>query len=121
MSVTGNSSYWTGASEMQNVYEPLLPAQLSGIRLRAPYHEKLSPPRSWSYACDDLVGHYRCVEADASEELSNRLRSVISLTLRRHGGKIKNPRFLDKSQVFSVKMVFIDKLLQGTPARISCM
>ncbi|MFC2165107.1 sulfotransferase [Acidobacteriota bacterium] len=112
VSVTGNSKYWAGADEMQNVYEPLLPAELSGIRLRAPKHSRYTPPRSWSYACDELIDVYRKSEHDVTDELRLKLSNVIGIALNRYGKKIENPRFLDKSQVFTVKLAFISELLK---------
>lgn len=111
ISVTGNSKYWAGADEMQNVYEPILPKELSGIRLKAPKHKIFSPPRSWSYACDDLISYYRNTKSDANKKFSNQLKHVIGLSIQRNRKGIKKPRFLDKSQVFSVKLQFIQELL----------
>jgi len=112
VSATGNYKYWTGADELQNVFELILPRELSGIRLKAPKHNFLSPPRSWSYACDDLIPKYRNTENDATEYFRKKLKQVIGIVLLKHGNCIKNPRFVDKSQVFTVKMSFIYKLLE---------
>lgn len=112
ISVTGNSEYWAGADEMQNVYEPLLPAELSGIRFKAPKHSRYRPPRSWSYACDELFDVYRNSEEDATEYLKSKLKNVIGLALSRHGKKIPKPRFVDKSQVYTLKLSFIAALLR---------
>lgn len=112
VSVTGNSKYWAGASEMQNVYELILPRELSGIRIKAPKHKKLTPPRSWSYACNDLINLYRKTEADANKKLSKEFKRIIALSIKRHGGKIDRPRFIDKSQSYSVKVSFINELLK---------
>lgn len=113
VSVTGNSKYWAGADEMQNVFEPLLPAELSGIRFKAPKHSMYSPPRSWSYACDELIDIYRKTEKDENEELRSKLTNVIGISLMRHGKRIENPRFVDKSQVFTVKLALIARLLKA--------
>ena len=112
VSVTGNSKYWAGADEMQNVFEPVLPPELSGIRLRAPKHKFLTPPRSWSYACDDLIDKYRKTDKDANDYLEKRLKQIIGYVISRYGRNIDTPRFVDKSQVFTVKMSLINKLLE---------
>ena len=112
ISVTGNSQYWTGADEMANVYELILTPELSGIRFRAPKHQKLTPPRSWSYACNELIDRYRNTEKEANGYLKKKLKHVIALAISRYGKNIKNPRFIDKSQVYTVKMSFINKLLE---------
>ncbi|NOZ25079.1 MAG: sulfotransferase [Nitrospirae bacterium] len=113
VSVTGNRNYWAGADEMANVYEPVLGPDLSGIRLRAPRHERLTPPRSWSYACNDLIDAYRRTEMHANETAARRLRHAIGLAVSRYGKGMPQPRFVDKSQVYTVKMSFIDRLLEG--------
>ncbi|HDO25316.1 MAG TPA: sulfotransferase [Nitrospirae bacterium] len=113
VSVTGNSAYWAGADEMANVYELVLGRELSGIRIRAPRHEKFTPPRSWSYACDELIDEYRNTDEDASDEIAYRLRHVIGLAISRYGKNMETPRFVDKSQVYTVKMSFINGLLDG--------
>jgi hypothetical protein len=113
VSVTGNSDYWAGADEMQNVFEPILPSELSGIRFKAPRHPRYTPPRSWSYACDELIGEYRNSENDVTDDLRSKLLNAIGIALNRHGKKIANPRFVDKSQVYTVKLSFISELLKN--------
>jgi len=41
------------------------------------------------------------------------LKGAIGMAITHHGRNIKKPRFVDKSQVFSVKMSFINKLLES--------
>ena len=112
VSVTGNYKYWAGADEMQNVYEPILPPDLSGMRFKAPKHPRLTPPRSWSYACDEMLSYYRRTEQDANPYAEKRLKQAILLAISLHGKGIKNPRFIDKSQTYSLKMSYIYKLLE---------
>ena len=50
ISVAGNCRYWTSADELQNVYGPVLPAELTGLRYKAPRDPRLPAPRSWTYA-----------------------------------------------------------------------
>jgi len=112
ISATGNSQYWAGADEMANVYEPILPSELSGIRFKAPKHHKFTPPRSWSYACDELIDKYRKTEKDANKYLEQKLKKIIGFVLYRYGKYISSPRFVDKSQVYTVKMSLINELLK---------
>jgi len=112
VSVTGNCKYWAGADEMQNVFEPILSPDISGIRVRAHPHPILIPPRSWSYACDDLIGKYRKTEKDADNKMRRKIRRAIGMVIHRYGKNIDNPRFVDKSQVFTVKISFINELLK---------
>jgi len=112
VSVTGNSKYWAGADEMQNVLEPILSPEISAVRINAPFHPVLKPPRSWSYACNELIDKYRKTNRDYNERDEKKIKNAIGMIIRKHGKKITNPRFIDKSQVFTVKMSFIDALLK---------
>ncbi len=114
VNVTGNHKYWVGGDEMQSVYEPILDPKLCGYFLNAPKHSLFTPPRSWSYATEDLIDEYRATENDFTEELSVKLRKAIKYALWRHGRKIKDPRFIDKSQYFSLKIPLIYEILKDT-------
>ncbi len=113
LSPTGNSDYWAGADEMSNVYELILGAELSGMRFTASRHEKLTPPRSWSYACDEMFKKYRNTEKDVNKHLERKFKHAIGIAISRYGSDIKEPRFVDKSQVYTVKLSFVNKLLEG--------
>jgi len=113
VSVTGNSDYWTGADEMQRAMEWRLPRRisLSGQLFNSdPPHPRLSVPRSWSYGCDDLFKAYHSTEKDANETDRRRFRKAIGECVHRFG-KGKPVRFLDKSQVFTLKTRYIQELL----------
>ncbi len=114
ISVTGNHIYWSGADEMQNVFEPILPRELSGIKFTAPKHSVLTPPRSWSYATDELLPLYRNTEKDTNKECEEKLKKIIKYLISRYSlGEEPNYRFIDKSQVFTVKVSFINELLKS--------
>jgi hypothetical protein len=112
VSVTGNNYYWYGADEMQNVLWPLLPSQLSGIKHKFPSRKKFIKPRGWLYATDELIDDYRNTEKDATPILEKKLKKIIRWQIARHAINPKKARFTDKSQVFSVKVSFINKLLK---------
>lgn len=110
--ITGNANYWTGADEMATVMELLLPKELrmSGhFRNTEPEHPQFSPPRSWSYACDDLVGSYHKTEDDWTPEIEERLKKSMKIALGRFGSD--NARFVDKSQIYIVKTRLIQRCL----------
>ena len=116
VSLSGNHRYWVGADEIHRAFLGRLPPSLvNGNRRlgRAPHHEVLTPPRSWSYGADDLIGRYRRTAADYDERAARKLRSVLRESLYRHG-RPQGGRFTDKSQTFAVKMSFIDALLRDT-------
>lgn len=117
VSVTGGREYWAGADEMQNVMRCRLPRTLRlGGRFwcRDYPHERFSPPRSWSYAADDLIDAYRNTQADYTEESARKLRFLIQEALHRFGDGESDKRFVDKSQVFTVKMSYVNALLKDT-------
>nr|WP_272507878.1 sulfotransferase [Salinibacter ruber] len=117
VSVTGDHTYWSGADEMQRVMVARLPAELrlaGQILGTDPPHRKFTPPRSWSYASDDLVDEYHLTEEDATESARNQFQSLIREALYCHGQEGTVNRFVDKSQVFTLKIRYIAALLEGT-------
>ncbi|MGY4706896.1 sulfotransferase family protein [Candidatus Bipolaricaulota sp. J31] len=114
VSVTGNYRYWSGADEMHTVFGPILPPELTGIRYKAPVprHPVFKPPRSWTYACDELLPYYRKTEKDADERMKRRLERVIRYCIARYAPDRGKARFVDKSQVYTVRVSLIRKLLE---------
>lgn len=117
VSIVGDHRHWSGPDEMQRVMELRLPKSLKLARL--PYqveaeHERLTAPRSWSYATDALLPQYRKTEADYDEAEAERFRFLIREALHRHGGGNPRKRFFDKSQVFTVKLGLLHRILADT-------
>jgi glycosyltransferase involved in cell wall biosynthesis len=111
ISAAGNSKYWTSADEIQNVFGPILPAELTGLRYKVPEHQVFPAVRSWTYAARDLYAQYRRTAKDFSPELQATLRRVIHYCILRFAFDSENCRFLDKSQVFTVRLGLIQTLL----------
>lgn len=112
VSVTGNYRYWSGADEMHTVFGPVLPAELTGTRYKVPAqdHPIYKPPRSWTYACDELLPYYRKTAEDANPRAKQTLERVIRYCVGRYGkGKA---RFVDKSQVYTVRVSLLHELLR---------
>lgn len=116
ISVSDNSNYWSGADELQNVFGHILPKELTGIKYKVPKHEYLTPPRSWSYAGDDLISYYRNTENDYNSKLEKKLKRIIRYLLYRFG-EDRNSRFIDKSQVFTVKLGLLDAIFRKNEAK----
>jgi hypothetical protein len=115
VSISGGRKYWSGADEMHRAMLGAIPPSLAnGGRWlgRAPRHPILAPPRSWSYACDELYPAYRLTADDYDRASARRFRKLIAASIARHGEGGRG-RFVDKSQVFSVKMSYVDRLLDG--------
>ena len=113
VSVSGNSTYWTGADEMQRAMEYRLPhsLRLSGSLFKTdPNHPMLSMPRSWSYGCDDLYNAYHSTEGALTEKDRKCFKAVIGECVHRFG-RTKTVRFVDKSQVYTLKSRYIQSLL----------
>ena len=112
VSVTGNHNYWSGADEMQNVLGPILPPELTGIKHKAPSDDVFSTPRGWLYGTERLIDKYRNDETDATPELREKLKKILRWTIARHSTG-SNERFTDKSQLYTLKVSFLAKLLEG--------
>lgn len=113
VTICGNHHYWSGSDEMQRVMELRLPKSLKLARL--PYrveaeHDVLTAPRSWSYATDALFEQYRKTEADYDEGDAQTFRFLLREALHRYGNSGRG-RFLDKSQVYTLKARLIQALL----------
>jgi hypothetical protein len=117
VSVAGNHRYWTSADEMQNTFGMFLPSEFSGIRYKAPPHPDLPPPRSWTYATDELLPVYRQRAEDATPELGKAFLDAIRFAVTRHARDRGRARFLDKSQSYSVRVGLIHKVLAGFDPR----
>jgi len=114
VSVSGNHRYWSGADEMHTVLGPVLPAELTGTRYKVPWpdHPLFKPPRSWSYACDELLPYYRKIAQDAKTEIKRVFERVIRMCIARHALDKTNARFVDKSQVYTIRVSLIRELLK---------
>ncbi len=116
VSISGNSKYWSGADELQGVMNLRLPESLAqkgkwfghGID-----HEVLTPPHSFSYASKELLPVYRKTADDASGKDAQKLKFLIKEAIHRFGRHPSESRFIDKSQTFTVKISFVNQLLQG--------
>lgn len=112
VTVSGNSNYWTGADEMAIVMEPLLAAswRSSGFfRRDVVKHKLFRSPRSWTYATDNLIGYYRKDYGSVTDREKSNLLLAIRSALAING---KGKRFLDKSQLFTVKAGAINECLK---------
>jgi len=117
VSISGDHTHWAGADEMQRVMEWRLSPNLKLARFGfwgEPNHPRMSRPRSWSYATDDLLPGYRKTASDYNDTDAHKLRFLIREALHRYGEGQSEKRFVDKSQVFTVKMRFVQALLSET-------
>lgn len=117
VSIAGDQAYWAGPDEMQRVMELRLPKSLKLARL--PFnveveHDRLTAPRSWSYATDELIDAYRKTREDYVRAEAAIFRFLIREALHRYGKGREDVRFFDKSQVYTVKLGLINAILEDT-------
>ena len=111
VNVTGNANYWAGADEMQRVFNEFLPMELCyNHRSLKPLPNNLSLQKGWLYASNDQLDVFRSTSADSSPELAGKLRHVMQYCLHRHR-ITDSSRFIDKSQIYSVKVGLLNDLL----------
>ena len=109
VTITGNHKYWTGADEIASVMEIYLREELKspGYFSKEFINKNLTGPRSWSYGSNEIIEKYYRDDKDFSKKIKNNLLKSIDTSLIRFG---RNKIFLDKSQVFSLKMKLLDKI-----------
>ncbi len=112
VSPTGNCMYWTGADEMCSVFGRVLPIQLTA----ANYHDVMkkfnrnSP--GWMYASDEYFNLFRNDASDVTAKIRSKFHRVIKWSIKRYAKNPANSRFTDKSQIYTIKMLFINELLK---------
>jgi hypothetical protein len=108
----GGPHYWTSADEIQNIYGCRLPLDFAGARWAYPDHPVLKGPLSWCYGADTLYPQYRRTETDVTPKLSQLLQRTIRVSLLQHRGRLRQPRFIDKSQCYILRVAFIAEILK---------
>lgn len=109
ISISGNNKYWSGPDEMATVMECVLPYnfRLPGILTREKLKTNLEAPRSWSYGANEYLNHYISTEKDFNNKDSKKFIKAISTSLTRFSS---DKTFIDKSQVYSLKMRLLQKI-----------
>jgi hypothetical protein len=114
VSVTGNYKYWSGADEMQNVLGPILSPELTGIKYKIPAESGLKFPTHWLYATNKYLSYFRNVQKDVTPEIKERFRKTIRWLIARNAIDKNKVRFTDKSQIYTIKVSFINEILKDT-------
>ncbi len=119
VSVSGNSTYWSGADEMQIVYQPILPDEFSMITKNIPINNYVNDSTllikssvGWLYASNELINYYRKDKTDYSEELKEKFLKIIRWTISRNYKGNNTPVFIDKSQTYTLKMELLNEILK---------
>jgi len=112
VSVTGNYKYWSGADEMQVVLGPILPPELTGIKHKIPIKSGLKFPTHWLYAIDKYLPYFRNTAEDVTPEIKENFRKTIRWIITRNAINKNKARFIDKSQIYTIKVSFLNEILK---------
>lgn len=111
---SGNRYFWAGRDEMQEVgwdfLHPQAPLRKHGSKMDL--ESFFGDFASKIYACDDLVDAFRVQQDDVSPDAVKSLRNLVAKYVSAFGLGKTVPRFVDKSQSFSLK---IPLLLEAFP------
>ena len=114
VSVSGNYKYWSGADEMQNVLGPILPPELTGIKHKIPLESGLEFPTHWLYSADKYLSYFRNTAEDVTPEIKESFRKTIRWIIARNAINKNKVRFIDKSQIYTIKISFINEIFKDT-------
>jgi hypothetical protein len=115
-SMSGNSRYWVATDELGFVRNRMarLPSSLWSSSHRTDLDHPLFGTRHTSvFACDELLPSYRRTRADARAEDAIRLERLIREHLLVYAHDPRRARFLDKTHTYTVKLGYVDALLEG--------
>lgn len=116
--VSGNHQYWGGADETQNILQSILPKELTWLKIQP--KDFCADTRNWLYATDELLPYYRLGPDDATVELqvayTEIVRRILAMNAPR-GSDLSRFCFLDKSQSYTVKVGFLNRLLKENDPR----
>jgi Sulfotransferase family len=115
VSVSGNSSHWTGADELGTIRNRMsrLPRTLWGSKHRSDLADT-SFGTDQPHACDALLPHYRRTAADANPSDEQQLKRLLREHLAVYAKDPNRARFIDKTHAYTVKMPLLAALLSGT-------
>ena len=116
VSMSGNSRYWVATDEIGFVRNRMarLPASLWSSSHRTDLAvPEFGATHSSVYACDALLPFYRRTAADATYEDRSRLTRLLREHIAVYADDRSNARFLDKTHTYTVKVAYLDALLDG--------
>jgi hypothetical protein len=122
---SGNCRFWAGMDEIHNsrhirglpeamIHRSQVFGNLEG---RVADHPVYGLQRAWLYAVDDLLSTFARDAGQASEEEARQLRSVIRRVIRAYALDPRHARFVDMSQLYTIQVPYLCRLLEGTGPR----
>lgn len=111
VNVWGDAGHWAGPDELHVVMASRLP---DSLRLRGHSAlERRGLSESWTYATDELLPVFRKTREDTDGAAADLVLSIIRELILLHVGPDRNVRFLDKSQSYTLKVGFLERVLAG--------
>jgi hypothetical protein len=120
VSATGGYRQWTGSDEIGSQASRMerLPPSLWGCKRRFDIpSESFGVSHSNVYATAELLPQYRLTAADATAEDAAAFQRLLREHIAVYGRDRSQARFLDKTQTYTLKIPYIDALLDGADAR----
>ncbi|MCF7885302.1 MAG: sulfotransferase [Candidatus Marinimicrobia bacterium] len=111
VSVTGNYKYWAGADEMNSVLGPILPEEFRSIEHIKPYPDNIIYPFDWVCGINRYYHNFRNEEKDFTIELQNKMNHIVKWLINKYQVN-SNPRFIDKSQNYTLKMPLLERIFR---------
>jgi hypothetical protein len=116
VSMSGNSDYWVATNERGFVRNRM--SRLPSSLWSSSHRDDLDDPifgatHNSVYACDALLPSYRETAADANPEDAERFKRLIREHLLVYARDATRARFLDKTHTYTVKLGYLDALLDG--------
>jgi hypothetical protein len=116
VSMSGNSDYWVATDELGFVRNRM--SRLPSSLWSSSHRDDLDDPifgvtHNSVYACDALLPSYRETAADAKPEDAERFKRLIREHLLVYARDTTRARFLDKTHTYTVKLGYLDALLEG--------
>ena len=116
VSMSGTSDYWVATDELGFVRNRMrqLPSTLWSSAHRDDLdHQVVGTEHASVYASDLLLPEYRNTAEDATLEDSARFKRILKEHLAVYAHDPLTARFLDKTHTYTVKIPYLDRLLEG--------
>jgi ribosomal protein L20 len=111
ISIAGDNSIWNVSAEMHYDLYPLIPKELKIKGTNEAENMKRDGfGYSWAYASDRYIDDFRFGPKNVTEKKSKELLSTIKSILKLNTHNPREKIFIDKSQTFTIKVEFLDRL-----------
>ncbi len=109
ISCTGNWKRWAGDDETENLYYTELPLPLRGPRHVA---DDVFGNCDMVYASHLFFDQFHKTWKDVTEEDARAYKRLIKGLLAKYGRAVANPRFLDKSQSYTLEITYLEAVFK---------